>query len=138
MKNALASMIAASILVASFPALADPPPVEAPRPLGAVLVTGIVTSAVGLSAASVGGVLFATTPHEDGCPVLEAGQSCSDFESSAVKTQRAAGIGLLVGGGALLAASIPLLIVGARTRGRAERSPEVFVGAGNARLRFQF
>lgn len=159
MKTLFTVALAGSSFLLALPTMADdpaapadigaPPPVvsageESARPLGAAIVSGIVVGSTGITAAAVGGILLATVPSWEGCPPLQANQTCDDFEPSNVTAQRTTGIALMVGGAALVGVAVPLLVVGASNRGSTaasgarEATAALSVGPGNAKLRFRF
>jgi hypothetical protein len=121
----------APALAPAPPAYAPPPPGYAPypqsgagaspdRPSGGthrrtgLLVTGIVLMGAGIIALPAGGGLFASSHGAIDCSSSYYNGSYTEYSYATCDDSgmQAAGIGLMIGGGVVLAAGIPLFILG--------------------------
>lgn len=99
-----------------------------------LFVSGILLSGVGFVGFFTGmGLFYATDPNcEVECRPLTAGES----------DQRDAGLGLLLGGGALFALGLPMLLIGGKQvpdkPAWAQKAPVLLVGGRSAALRWSF
>jgi len=103
----------------------------------AMMVTGIVSTALGAIAVGVGGVVWGDAQPQTICAtdVVSHGELDlrEEAECSGREGQSTAGIGMMIGGGAAIALGVPLLVVGARSV-----PVETKVGLGAASMRFRF
>jgi hypothetical protein len=109
-----------------------PPPRE--RRSTAMMVTGIVSGALGVLAAGAGSAMYVASDAQQ-CVVGGTGADTLDLRTSADcrrdETLRTGGLALMIGGGAAVALGLPLIIIGAR---RVPVTTGLRLGPGTATL----